>query len=74
MKWCKVASDCFKRKIAYNYKERSERCARLSGSVARKTVELLNEYHKGKLVSVKVKGSQKTKMNCKECHIQDMVK
>ncbi len=70
MKWCKVASDCFKRKIAYNCKERSERCARLSGSVAKKTVELLNEYHYGKLAPVKVKGSQKTKMDCGECHLQ----
>ena len=70
MNWCKAATDHFKRKIAYNSKERSERCARLSGSVARKTVELLNEYHCSKFVPVKVKGSQKTKMDCRGCHIQ----
>ena len=70
MNWCKAATDHFKREIAYNSKERSERCARLSGSVARKTVELLNEYHCSKFVPVKVKGSQKTKMDCRGCHIQ----
>jgi len=68
MNWCKVATNHFGRVIAYNSKERSERCARLSASVAKKTVELLNEYHEGKLVPVKVKGFQKTKMSCMECH------
>jgi hypothetical protein len=68
MKWCKAATNHFGRHIAYNSKERSERCARLSASVARKTVELLNEYHEGRFVPVKVKGFQKTKMDCMECH------
>ena len=61
-KWCKETG------YASGSKERSERCARLSASVARKTVELLNEYHEGRFVPVKVKGFQKTKMDCMECH------
>ena len=72
MKWCKAATDYFKRPIAYNSKERSERCARLSASVARKTVEILNDYYYGgrERVLTTVKGDQKTKMSCSECHSQ----
>ncbi|MEO2068705.1 MAG: C-GCAxxG-C-C family protein [Desulfurobacteriaceae bacterium] len=68
MKWCKAATNHFGRYIAYNSKERSERCARLSASVAYKTVELINAYHDGTFVPVKIKGFQKTKMDCRECH------
>jgi hypothetical protein len=67
-RWCKVASDHFGRKVLYNSKERSERCARLSASVARKVVELLNEYHFGKFTPVKVRAAEKTKMDCRLCH------
>ena len=70
MKWCKAATNHFGRFIAYNSKERSERCARLAASVAKKTVELLNEYHEGRFVPVKIRGFQKTKMDCRECHSQ----
>ncbi|GAB6076268.1 C-GCAxxG-C-C family (seleno)protein [Desulfurobacterium crinifex] len=70
MKWCKAATEHFKRPIVYNSKERSERCARLSASVARKAVELLNSYHKGTFIPVNVKGMNKTKMDCRECHTQ----
>jgi hypothetical protein len=74
LKWCKVATNHFKRNIAYNSRERAERCARLAASVARKTVELLNAYHEGKLIPVKVKGFQKTKMDCMECHSMPEIK
>jgi len=74
MKWCKAATSHFGRPIAYNSRERSERCARLSASVARKVVELLNRYHEGKFVPTKVKAREKTKMDCRECHFQENIK
>jgi hypothetical protein len=67
-RWCKSASRCFGCKVPYNAKERSERCARLSADVAGKVVELLNEYHFGKVAPVKVKSAEKTKMECTLCH------
>ncbi len=67
-RWCKVASVALKRPILYNSKERSERCARLTASVAAKTVELLNAYHFGGFKPTSVKGTQKTKMECFICH------
>ncbi|WP_457678376.1 C-GCAxxG-C-C family (seleno)protein [Thermovibrio sp.] len=67
-RWCKVASIVLKRPIFYNSKERSERCARLTASVAAKTVELLNAYHFEGFRPTPVKGSQKTKMDCRVCH------
>ncbi len=67
-RWCKVATIYYKEDVPYKSKRRSERCARLSASVARKVVEMLNEYHFGKLSFTKVKESEKTKMDCKICH------
>ncbi len=67
-RWCKMASVKFGRPILYNSKERSERCARLAASVAVKVVEMLNDYHFGNFKPYKVKGAQKTKMDCRLCH------
>ncbi len=67
-RWCKAASIYFKQDVPYKSKKRSERCARLSASVARKVVEMLNEYHFGKFVPTKVKESEKAKMDCRICH------
>ncbi len=67
-RWCKVASVYFGRPILYNSKERSERCARLAATVAAKAVELLNAYHFEGFKPHKVKGAQKTKMDCRMCH------
>jgi hypothetical protein len=62
MNWCNASG------YVYDSKERSERCARLAGSVARKTVKLLNAWHDKKLKKVSVDGGCKTKMNCMMCH------
>jgi len=62
MNWCKTSG------YAYDSKERAERCARLAGSVAQKTAELLNLWHKKKLKNVATEGGCKTKMNCMMCH------
>jgi len=68
MRWCKIASVALKKPVLYNSPERSERCARLTASVARKTVELLNAYHFGGFKPTPIKGTQKTKMECFICH------
>ena len=76
--WCEKA-DC-----GASSKERSERCARLTGDVAAKTVELLNAYLAGETpkgkpgeeaqscLSCHGKGKDldnaKSKMNCTVCH------
>ncbi|RUM45167.1 MAG: hypothetical protein DSY46_03670 [Hydrogenimonas sp.] len=62
MNWCKTSG------YAYDSKERAERCARLAGSVAQKTAELLNLWYKKKLKNVATEGGCKTKMNCMMCH------
>ncbi|WOE68985.1 C-GCAxxG-C-C family protein [Hydrogenimonas thermophila] len=62
MNWCKASG------YAYDTKERSERCARLAGSVARKTAELLNAWSDQKLKDISVNAGCKTKMNCMMCH------
>jgi len=67
-RWCDAATIYFKRNILYKSKERSERCARLSATVAAKVVKMLNAYHFGNFKPTKVKGSQKTKMDCRLCH------
>ncbi|RUM90245.1 MAG: Tat pathway signal protein [Thermovibrio sp.] len=67
-RWCKNASIYFGKPILYNSKERSDRCARLTATVAAKVVEMLNDYHFGNFKPHKVKGSQKTKMDCRLCH------
>jgi len=67
-RWCKNASVYFGRPVLYNSKERSERCARLTATVAAKVVEMLNNYHFGNFKPRKVKGSEKTKMDCRLCH------
>ena len=76
--WCKSSGHCA------SSKERSERCARLTGDVAKKTVELLNAHLAGQKVEGKPsqeaqdclschgKGKSvdnaKTKQNCTVCH------
>jgi len=67
-RWCEVASVFFGKPVLYNSKLRSERCARLTASVAAKTVELLNAYHFEGFKPQKIKGRQKTKMDCRVCH------
>jgi hypothetical protein len=67
-RWCASATKFFKTPVLYNSKKRSERCARLTADVARKAVELLNDYHFKLVVPAKVKGSEKTKMECNICH------
>ncbi|AEM39066.1 split soret cytochrome c precursor [Pyrolobus fumarii 1A] len=61
-KWCVVSG------YASGSKERAERCARLTGDVAAKTVELLNAYFEGRLEEVtKIKLSPTT-VGCRVCH------
>jgi len=67
-RWCKNASVYFGKPVLYNSKKRSERCARLTATVAAKVVEMLNDYHFGSFKPRKVKGSEKTKMDCRLCH------
>ncbi len=67
-RWCKVATIYFKEPVLYNSKKRSERCARLTATVAAKTVELLNAYHFEGFKPKKIKGQEKTKMDCRLCH------
>ncbi|WP_457569277.1 C-GCAxxG-C-C family protein [Desulfurobacterium sp.] len=62
MKWIEKTG------FAYDSKARSERCARLTADVAKKTVELLNAYHKGTFKPVSAPGIYKTKMDCMTCH------
>ncbi|SNR78274.1 C-GCAxxG-C-C family (seleno)protein [Desulfurobacterium atlanticum] len=62
MKWCEKTG------FAYDSKARSERCARITADVAKKTVELLNAYYYGKLKAKTVPGIYKTKMECTTCH------
>jgi len=67
-RWCKIATVYFGETVPYNSKKRSERCARLTATVAAKTVELLNAYHFEGFRPKKIKGKQKTKMDCRLCH------
>lgn len=59
-KWCKEHG------FASGSSERSERCARISGDVAAKTVELLNDYHAGKFTPVY--DLSQTTQTCRACH------
>ncbi|MBT8763055.1 C_GCAxxG_C_C family protein [Desulfohalobiaceae bacterium Ax17] len=71
MNWCEAANVGAKSKL------RSERCARLTADVAKKTAELLNAYFKGTFQYVYYKPTKeeltnykqnKTKMECSGCH------
>ena len=71
MKWCAVAN------VPAKSKARSERCARVTADVAKKTAELLNAYFKGTFQYVYYKPTKeevtkykqnKTKMECSGCH------
>lgn len=58
---------CEKSGYASGASERSERCARLTGDVAAKTVELLNEYKStGKIITAYT--PNETTESCRSCH------
>ena len=59
-KWCKAA------KCKISSKEREERCARVSGSVARRTVELLNTHLAGEFKPICKLPAEAQK--CRDCH------
>ena len=48
--------------------EMGERCAKLTGSVARKTAELINSEMDGKLEEVSVTAMPESNNNCLPCH------
>lgn len=61
--WC--AASGFKE----GSKERLDRCAKLCGDVAAKTIELLNDYHSGKLAVVYNKVNPEAQ-SCFSCHVE----
>ncbi len=63
-RWCRVSG------YASGSKERSERCARITGDVAAKTVELLNAYFEGRLDEVARVEFSPTTVSCRTCHFK----
>jgi hypothetical protein len=59
--WCKASG------YASGASERSERCARLTGDVAAKAVELLNELHDTGKITAAYAPSEATE-DCRSCH------
>ncbi len=64
-KWCRVSG------YASGSSERSERCARLTGDVAAKTVELLNAYFEGRLGEIlRLFALSPYTASCRVCHFK----
>ncbi|HID41365.1 MAG TPA: C_GCAxxG_C_C family protein [Pyrodictium sp.] len=62
-KWCRVSG------YASGSKERSERCARITGDIAARAVELLNAYKRGRLEEVAASLTlSPTTASCRVCH------
>ncbi len=61
-KWCEISG------YASGSPERSERCARLTGDVAAKAVELLNADLRGELDTVGKLTLSQTTADCRTCH------
>ncbi len=67
---CHVSAStwCFETKLDSHSPERSERCARVTGEVARKTIEILNAAHDKSFV---FSGFSSEVQHCKSCHDKD---
>lgn len=60
-KWCKAAN------IKEGSKERSDRCAKVTGDVVKKAVMILNDWHEKKFVSTYK--ADKSFADCISCHV-----
>jgi hypothetical protein len=55
---------------SYNEKQRKDRCAKVAGDTAYRTVEMLNQFMEGKYAFVGANHSEDTE-NCLSCHGQE---